>query len=265
MAVTNAPYFAANLTGQWAYFDPDMVVMPVVFGPAGLSLRQNFFNLWLTDRDANPAYRSPDFYTCLLPPDPSVAGLPPPPGLLRCGDLPLFKSARTGLPPELAREVLSTDPSGAGNWQVLDVRRFLAQLSSVRLPAPVGFANGMQLIGLDPHAPAPRSGQTVQLSLVWQGVNHIDFDYSAFLRLDDGHGHSYSGADHEPGIDQGLPLPSWQPGLLVRDGWNVTLPADAPAGEYDVQVGLYNYQTMAPVKTLDGADRATIGAMRVEQ
>jgi hypothetical protein len=37
-----------------------------------------------------------------------------------------------------------------------------------------------------------------------------------------------------------FPVEGWEPGKLVRDQFALLLPAELPAGEYEIQVGIYN-------------------------
>jgi hypothetical protein len=112
----------------------------------------------------------------------------------------------------------------------------------------IRFANGMNVLGwseLD--RTAARPGEVLHLRLFWEGSQQPDFDYSAYVRLDNGAGRIIHDQDHGPGTGIGLLPHEWQPGEVVPDDWAIQLPADALPGEYDIVVGLYDYRDMGAV------------------
>ena len=130
--------------------------------------------------------------------------------------------------------------------------------------ASVNFANGMQLLGwsLDGGQP-PRPGQTVHLRLFWGAGKTPDFDYSAFVRLDDGEGLLVHDADHGPGQAIGLLAHTWQPGEVIPDDWTVAIPATAHAGVYKIEVGVYDYRDLRPIPTDEGPATVTLGQLTI--
>jgi hypothetical protein len=52
----------------------------------------------------------------------------------------------------------------------------------------------------------------------------------------------YAQRDSEP-CDNSYPTWQWQPGELIVESVNVPLPADLPAGTYDIAVGWYDSLT----------------------
>jgi hypothetical protein len=74
--------------------------------------------------------------------------------------------------------------------------------------------------------------------------------------------------DHEP-LRGGCPTSLWLPGRLLRDRYELALPAGTPAGEYVLEVGMYRWDTgeRLPVSG-NGADpearRIVLGTVRVK-
>lgn len=135
--------------------------------------------------------------------------------------------------------------------------------AGAREPLNVDFATGMRLAGANlPDQPVV-PGQAIQLTLFWQASRNPDFDYSAFVRLNDGHGTIVHDADHGPGVLLGRLPHQWQPGETVPDGWTIHLPASVPSGTYTVEVGLYDYRDMKPIVDSAGDSLATIGQLTV--
>jgi hypothetical protein len=71
--------------------------------------------------------------------------------------------------------------------------------------------------------------------------------------LFDGEGKLVAQQDNWPVM--GLaPTDSWQVDTLIRDPYQLTLPADAQAGEYELWVGLYNESGRIPLTLADGSE-----------
>ena len=83
-----------------------------------------------------------------------------------------------------------------------------------------------------------RPGQALALTLFWQALGQIDTRYTVFTHLSDGAGRLRAQKDNEP-ADGFYPTTEWRPGEIVRDRYSLEIPADAPAGDYSLQVGLY--------------------------
>jgi hypothetical protein len=52
------------------------------------------------------------------------------------------------------------------------------------------------------------------------------------------------------------PTSVWAPGEVIIDPHVVVLPADLPAGQYRLLVGMYNLETLVRLPRLDGAGDA---------
>lgn len=112
----------------------------------------------------------------------------------------------------------------------------------------VSFSNGMRLVGWTlPDGSVAHPGQLLHLRLLWAADRPIGFDYSAFVRLNDGRGSIVHDADHGPGADLNLLSHLWQPGEVIPDDWSVHIPASVPSGEYAVEAGVYDYRDLKPI------------------
>ena len=101
------------------------------------------------------------------------------------------------------------------------------------------FGDQLTLVGWSLHAPpAPKQGDTVRLTIVWQTQQALATEYTAFAHLLDQEGQGWAGDDHPPRA--GLyPTTAWGPGEMVRDTHTLIIPSDAPPGLYDIRVGWY--------------------------
>ncbi len=81
-------------------------------------------------------------------------------------------------------------------------------------------------------------GGEVRLTLYWRAESPLQQDYVVFVHLLDGGGVLRGQQDGQPRRGR-FPTRAWRPGELVVDEYRVSLPADAPTGEYVVEVGMY--------------------------
>ncbi len=124
----------------------------------------------------------------------------------------------------------------------------LAALTVGALPAPpppapptdFTFGDQFRLLGYDLQ-PATYNLQpaTYNLSLYWQALAPADRDYTVFVHLLGPQGSIVAQDDAPPG-DPFFPTTTWLPGDVVLDEHTLSLPADAPPGEYTLRVGLYH-------------------------
>ena len=119
-------------------------------------------------------------------------------------------------------------------------------------------------------------GQTVQFSVQWRAIGSVGHDYRVFvhfLRID---GSPVDGAktdgDRNP-ANSGVQAPtsSWTAGTIVNDLYSVTLPGDLPAGNYRVEIGLYDDQGRLRVTDYgntppqpDGVNSVLVGVVKVQ-
>ena len=101
------------------------------------------------------------------------------------------------------------------------------------------FGGKVKLIGwtVDPATVKPGASTTV--SLYFQAQQVMDRDWQIFIHGDGPQGGSHRiHADHYP-IEGLYPTTEWQPGEIVRDTFNIDVPADYPFDYFYLWTGLY--------------------------
>ena len=83
-----------------------------------------------------------------------------------------------------------------------------------------------------------RRGDGVHLTLYWQALGQMDQDYVVFNHLVGENGVTYAQKDNPP-ADGYYPTSRWAAGQVVRDRYDLFIPADAPAQWYNIETGLY--------------------------
>jgi 4-amino-4-deoxy-L-arabinose transferase-like glycosyltransferase len=106
---------------------------------------------------------------------------------------------------------------------------------------------------LDPEVGAP--GDSVYLTLYWQALTPFGDDYTVFTHLLGDHNPEtgsplWGGHDGQP--DGGhYPTSVWQPDQVILDVHPLTIPINAPPGNYRLEAGLYHLATMARLPAAD--------------
>ena len=117
------------------------------------------------------------------------------------------------------------------------------------------WAGAVRLLGYSPERQDVAPGETVDVTLYWQVLAPLDEDYTVFVHLLGEHNPATGGplwAGHDGQPDGGhYPTGRWQPGQVVLDVHPLALPADAPPGEYRLEIGLYLLATMARLPAVD--------------
>ena len=95
------------------------------------------------------------------------------------------------------------------------------------------------------------AGATVPLTLTWQAGGATTRNWKVFIHIFDSAGVKRTQNDGYPVDGQALSS-SWQPNEVIVDVHSVPLPADLPAGDYTVRLGLYDEQTGERLPCGDG-------------
>ena len=111
------------------------------------------------------------------------------------------------------------------------------------LAEPIGatFGDQIRLSGINVDR-EQEPGDEVALSLFWEALRVPDNRYTVFVHLLNAAGDLVASHDGEP-VDGTYPTAAWQPGPLIQDTRQLSLPADLPPGEYDLRVGFYLLET----------------------
>jgi hypothetical protein len=127
----------------------------------------------------------------------------------------------------------------------LDIRpteRNFTPPASADVPLEADFSNRAVLIGVDCSIPSRSNcqvaapGETVTLTLYWRAEAGMDKNYTVFTHLLSSDETVIVNADHAPP----KPTQGWVPTEIIADTVALTLPADLPAGDYRLEVGLYD-------------------------
>ena len=141
------------------------------------------------------------------------------------------------------------------------------QAGRITQPLEATLAGGIHLRGYDLHRPVrdgiveARPGEELVLDLFWDATEAVGRDYTVFTQLvgsahnPDTGGPVWGQHDGEP-VGGSYPTGRWKPGQTVVDRHVLKIDPDAPAGEYELHVGMYLLATLERLPVQRAGDSA---------
>ena len=126
---------------------------------------------------------------------------------------------------------------------------------AIQNPAAYRLGNDIAFLGSDLEKAIVRPGDSLNLTLFWQALNQIDHSYTVFVHLLSADGHVLAQQDSPLG-GGASPTSSWMPGEYITDTYQVPVKPDIPAGEYRVEIGMYDSATGVRLPVLDAEGRS---------
>jgi uncharacterized membrane protein len=127
-------------------------------------------------------------------------------------------------------------------------------------PLDVTFAEGIRLTKYHiSNLQYPESTMSpISVLLQWQSTTRIPRDYTIFIHLVGPDGTIVTQSDARPSWVVPWPTDRWSPEQPVLDGHRLLLPPDLSPGRYQVQVGLYYWESLERLPVLDEITRQTV-------
>lgn len=132
----------------------------------------------------------------------------------------------------------------------------MAQLTEPTPESVANYNNQVLLTGIDFASGQIVPGQTVDVALEWQALQPLEEDYTVFVHLLGPDGQLHGQVDSWP-VQGTYPTSAWPLDEPITDRYQVQLNADAPAGAYRVEVGLYLLATNTRLPLVDEAGTLT--------
>jgi 4-amino-4-deoxy-L-arabinose transferase-like glycosyltransferase len=144
-------------------------------------------------------------------------------------------------------------------------RRFEIPKMQHALEARIGA--GVLFLGYDLEGDELRPGETLKLTLYWQALEEMQASYTVFTHLVDAEGRVWGQMDSMP-LRGEAPTTGWVSGEVIADPYDIVVAPDAPAGEYVLEIGMYDATTggRLPVSTDGqalGEDRLLFASIQV--
>ena len=86
------------------------------------------------------------------------------------------------------------------------------------------------------------NNESLKLVLYWRPNGNLSVDYTAFVHVRDETGETIAQKDQPP-LGGAYPTSLWDPGEIISDEITVPLPPNLAPGQYQLVVGLYDFDT----------------------
>jgi hypothetical protein len=116
------------------------------------------------------------------------------------------------------------------------------EVPDIEHPVQVNLGDCVTLLGYDLAETQVTPGGTLHLTLYWQAQQHMETSYKVFTHLLDAQNRIWGQKDSIP-VEDTYPTTSWLPGEIVIDRYEISIKPDTPAGEYLLEVGMYEVTT----------------------
>ena len=115
------------------------------------------------------------------------------------------------------------------------------------------LGGAIELIGYDVARNA--SPDAITLTVYWGSLAALDKDYTVFVHLLGAMNPTtqspvWAQDDARPGRGS-FPTPNWQAGEVVVDEYRLAVPADIAPGNYQIELGMYSFETGARIRMVD--------------
>lgn len=110
---------------------------------------------------------------------------------------------------------------------------------------PVGLEIG-HTIKLDSYRLPPGpvcAGDELRFTVYWRALRPPPVDYTVYVHMVDANGKTWNQSDSQP-TRGGFPTSKWPVGPYVIDDRTINMAAQAPPGEYWLEIGMYDLKTM---------------------
>jgi len=130
----------------------------------------------------------------------------------------------------------------------------------VPIPIHVQFADNVVLAAYRFSSRHPVRGEEMTVTLYWTASGPVAESYTIFAHLLTTSFKMHGGAD----LDPRPPTEEWVAGETVETVHTFTVPADAPAGRYQIEIGLYTLPDFRRLRVLDRINPAEEDRILIE-
>jgi PA14 domain len=125
-------------------------------------------------------------------------------------------------------------------------------------PPQAVFGARMALLSHQLEPARARAGATVSVRVRWRAEAPMERTYKVFVHVLDARAEKVvAQRDAEP-LDGLAPTPGWVTGEVLEDEYRITLPSDLGAGEYPIEVGVYEERSGDRLRLPNGESRLVL-------
>jgi len=149
-------------------------------------------------------------------------------------------------------DMVTGEPLGEAELGELSVvaRPRSFEVPPIQHPLSVNLGGQVEFLGYDLKAGHIAAGDTLHLTLYWRALAGMETSYKVFTHLLGDEGRIWGQKDDFPG--QGtLPTTGWAEGEVIVDEYEITVDPWAPAGDYQLEIGMYDPTSGARLPIVD--------------
>ncbi|RME42984.1 MAG: hypothetical protein D6791_16550 [Chloroflexi bacterium] len=141
--------------------------------------------------------------------------------------------------------------------------------ATISHPERVTLGSDVTFLGYDIESETVRPGEKIHLTLYWRALGPTDKSYKVFTHLMNVTIGMWGQEDSFP-VNETRPTTGWLPGEVIIDPYEIKVDPAAPAGDYFIEVGMYDPETLERLPAVAGGqrlpeDRILIKGIRVER
>lgn len=121
---------------------------------------------------------------------------------------------------------------------VLQTIELTTQNSDLPNPVAVNFSDELALVGYELSSRLVQAGDSITVTLYWQGLREMTTNYSVSVQILDSEGGNFGQRDSWP-MEGLFPTSAWSPNHEVIDPYLLTINEDTVPGVYNLQVVVY--------------------------
>ena len=160
-----------------------------------------------------------------------------------------------------AEDELVGEPVFFPPFRVIERQRSFVLPTSIQHPLKAEVGDFTTLLGYSVDKEEVRAGDKLNLTLYWRARATADKRYTVFAHLIDEGNQIWGQRDAMPQEGR-APTTSWLEGEVIVDTYQIPVGHDCPAGEYSIEVGMYDLETGKRLP-VDGGDHVLLGKIRV--
>jgi len=121
---------------------------------------------------------------------------------------------------------------------------------TIQHPLRANLGDFVSFLGYDLAETEVEPGGVLHLTLYWQARKKMDASYKVFTHLLDAQNRIWGQRDSIP-VRGTYPTTGWLPGEVIVDEYEIPVKPDAPSGDYQLEVGMYDAETMERLTAVD--------------
>jgi hypothetical protein len=129
-------------------------------------------------------------------------------------------------------------------------KRQFAVPETIQYPVRANLGGYVTLLGYDLAETEVQPGGTLHLTLYWQAQREMETSYKVFTHLLDEEEQIWGQKDSIP-VGGTYATTGWLPGEVIVDEYEILVNPDAPGGDYQFEVGMYDAETMQRLQAFD--------------